>query len=269
MKLLRQGLTPLLALGLLFSAAGFPLVVLILLSSGTGWTWPHLFPDRVDFAPWAYLLGGQRGLTSALVTSLAAATCVCLISTPAGLLLSRALSGSRGTGVLRFLVYLPFVLSPVVVGVCLYDLFARIELAGGFPGVVIAQSLFATAFAGVIFSEFWNPGLEAREQLVSSLGGGRWARWRHALWPEARGLIAVAALQTALFSWLDFGLAAFLGGGRVPTLTVTLFALIREGSVNLAALAGLLLMAPAIAGLVVPAVIVQLVSRRDRPSEAQ
>lgn len=38
----------------------------------------------------------------------------------------------------------------------------------------------------------------------------------------------------------------YIGGGRVPTLTLRLFTLIRESSVNHAALATLLLLTPAL-----------------------
>lgn len=240
---------------LLCTALG-PAALLLTLSLGSGWTYPTILPDRIDFAPWHQLIAAERGLSGAVGTSAAAALTVSVFATGAGLAGSRAFR-RQGPGHGLFLAYLPFVLSPIVVGICLYDLFVRTGLAGTFAGIVLAQTLFATAFAIVFFREFWSPRIENLEQLTAMLGGGWYARWRHAVIPSAGGLILVCALQTALFSWLDYGLASFLGGGRVNSLTVLLFGYIREGSVNLAALAALLLLIPALAGFLVGGVAVR------------
>ena len=228
-----------------------PAALLLLLSLGNGWTFPRLLPDRLDFGPWRSLLDDRRAFAAALGTTVSLALPVGLAATAAGLACARALRRGRRAGLLRFAVYLPFALSPVIVAVCLYDLFARLGLAGDYPGVFLAQFLFAAAFATIFFSEFWDARTDAAEQLVASLGGNRRAVWRHAVLPRAGGLILLCFLQTALFAWLDYGLALFIGGGRVETLTLRLFAYIREGSVNLAALASLLLLLPAIAGLAI------------------
>jgi ABC-type Fe3+ transport system permease subunit len=53
-------------------------------------------------------------------------------------------------------------------------------------------------------------------------------------------------VQTGLFSWLDYGLVSMIGGGHVSTLTLRLFALIREASIHQAALASLLLTLPSL-----------------------
>lgn len=229
--------------------------VLLLLSQGSDWSWPRLIPHREPgMAPWQGLGGGVE-LTRALGTSLGLALAVSLTATPGGLLISRATRRGRPQVHKRMIAYLAFVLSPAVMGVCLYDLFVRLGLAGSTVGVWLAQCLMATAFTAVFFSEFWSPRTDAREQLVAMLGGTTWHRWRHAIWPQACGLILLGALQAALLSWLDFALASFLGGGRVSSLTVVLFAYLREGSVGQAAFASLLLTLPTSLGLIVFAII--------------
>ncbi|MGJ3243595.1 MAG: ABC transporter permease [Opitutales bacterium] len=237
-------------IALLLFALGPP-ALLLLLSLGSGWTFPNLLPDRLDLGPWRHLLEDRRTFAGALATTAGLALPVGLMGTAAGLASARMLRRSPGPGPLRFAVYLPFALSPVIVAVCLYDLFARLGLAGSYPGVLLTQILFAAAFATIFFSEFWDARTDGAEQLVEGLGGGRLAVWRHAVLPRAWGLILLCFLQTALFSWLDYGLVLFIGGGRVETLTLRLFAYIREGSVNFAALAGFLLLLPAIVGLAV------------------
>lgn len=221
-----------------------PFVVLAIMSSGSGWTFPRLLPDRMDGRPWRSLVAQTDGLFRALLTSLAVSVTVACLSTALGLLVGRAVRRSRADA-WRCLMYLPFVASPVVVGVALYDLLVRLHGAGTAGGVVFVQSVFATSFAAIYFCESWTSRGERFEHLVRTLGGGEWAVWRHAIWPSARGLVVACLLQTAIYSWVDYGIVSVIGGGQVETLTMRLFAYLREANMNQAALAALMLVAPA------------------------
>jgi ABC-type spermidine/putrescine transport system permease subunit II len=123
-----------------------------------------------------------------------------------------------------------------------------VNLAGTWAGVVALQTLFALSFAAVLFSELRSPRADRLEQLVYDLGGNSWAVWRHAVLPPASGLIRICFLQTALYSWLDYGLVSIVGGGHVASVTMKLFGYLREASVNQAAQASLVLLGPAWGG---------------------
>jgi putative spermidine/putrescine transport system permease protein len=234
-----------------------PFGLLVVLSLGSGWSFPHILPDRIDFAPWRHLAADRDGMLSAAGRALGRSVVVSLISTLGGLVAGRALR-RRASDRWLFIVYLPFVLSPVVVGVCLYDLLVRMRLAGTVGGVMACQILFSFAYATVLFCELWTPRLERTEQLVRTLGGGRWAVWRHALLPQARGIILICLIQTALSSWLDYGIVAMIGGGSVKSLTLLLFSYIREASVNQAALSSLVMLLPALLGILVTGILLRL-----------
>lgn len=230
-----------------------PHLLLILLSWGSGWSYPHLLPDRLDARPWRSLGGESDQLARAMAVSAMLAVVVGLTSTSIGFLAGRAISRAAqrdatltAWNLWRFVAYLPYVASPVIVGVTLYDLWVRCGLAGAFLGVALAQSLFATAFATVFFSTAWSAREERMAHLVRELGGGPTDVWRHATWPRLKGLATVCFLQTSLFSWTDYGFAALIGGGQVDTVTTRLFAYIREASVNQGALAALALLIPAL-----------------------
>lgn len=238
-----------------------PYGLLALLTIGSGWSFPHLLPDRIDFAPWRHAAADRDGILRAAATSLAMSVAVSIPSTCGGLVAGRAIR-RRGSSWAVFAAYLPFVLSPMIVGICLYDLIVRIRLVSTVAGVIACQCLFAFSFATVMFCELWSPRIERAEHVVATLGGGRWAVWRHAVLPQASGLIVVCLIQTGLQSWLDYGLVSLLGGGSVRTLTVMLFAYIREASVNQAALSGLVLLAPPVVGYLVTAII--LAGRRSK-----
>ncbi|MFO0977999.1 MAG: hypothetical protein U0996_16455 [Planctomycetaceae bacterium] len=242
--------------GLVWGALG----VLLVLSLGSGWTFPNLLPDRMDAGPWRQSFAVGSGLLRSLLVSCSLSCLVAATSTTAGLLLARQLRHSRGPLVLYFL-YLPFVISPVIAGICLYDLMIRLHLAGTFVGVLLIQSAFATSFATIFFRSAFSDRMQRLEDLIRTLGGNRATIWRHAIWPQCRGLIRICLIQTALFSWLDYGLVSVIGGGQVIPVTVRLFSLIREASTNQAALASLVLLLPAIL-----AMIFALVIRATAPS---
>lgn len=215
------------------------------LSLGSGWTYPHLGPDRLDGQPWRTMFRQSSVLVDAIAMSAAVAFAVATASTIAGLMTAKRVAvPARGWG--RWLALTPFVLSPVIVAICWQDLFIRVGLASSVLGVMLAQSIFAYGFATVFFSELWDRELHRYEALIATLGGGWRARLRHAWWPRMGRLFMIAWFQTGLFSWLDYGLVSVIGGGRVVSVTMVLFASLREANLNQAMQAGLLLMLPAV-----------------------
>lgn len=224
-----------------------PYGLLLLLSLGSGWSFPNLLPNRLDAAPWRRWAMDREGLAGSVATSAAIGLAVGALATAVGFGIARSFRGPPAGG-WRFVAYLPFVVSPVVLATTLYGPLAWAGLAGTASGVAAAQAVVAIALAAVFFSESWDGRVERLEGLAASLGGGRLAVWCHAVWPRYRGLWLVAFAQTALFSWTDYGFAALVGGGQVSTLTVRLFATLREANVNHAALAALTLVAPAACG---------------------
>jgi putative spermidine/putrescine transport system permease protein len=216
---------------------------LLLLSVGSGWSYPRLLPDRIDAMPWWILFQGRAGILRSAATSLWISLLVASVSTALGLWTGIGLRRSR-SGLWLYVAYLPFVLSPVTVGWCLLDMAIRLDLASTYAGVVLAQCIFAYGLATIFFCETWDHSLEKRVQLVAGLGGKTLDIWRHAVLPKLWPLIVVAWLQCVLFSWLDYGLVSVIGGGVVPSLTMSLFSYLREASVNQAAQSAIILLLP-------------------------
>jgi len=241
-----------LALSLLLATA--PFVGLLVLSLGSGWGYPRLLPDELTGAPWRDFFANRRGIIAACGNTLLMSVCVSLPSTAIGFFVGRRLQASESIW-WRYAIYLPFVLSPMIVGVCLYDLAVQVRLVSTFVGVVFAQFLFALSFAVIFFSEVWSERFDRMQQLVATLGGGPWRQFRDGVLPQTWGLFVVCILQTALYSWLDYGLVSVLGGGNVPSLTLQLFAYIREASINQAAQSALILLAPALAAIAIAALL--------------
>ena len=162
----------------------------------------------------------------------------------AGFLTSKCISYHRWRNQLLFCAYIPFVISPVIFGVCLLFLFIKLQLADEFLGVVIAQGIIAYGFSIVFFGRFWNAQLRAIEELVYTLGGSAWDALVRALFPMARGALFVCFCQAFLISWFDYGIVLTIGGGKIETLTIRVFTFINEASLPLAAASSCLLVLP-------------------------
>ena len=68
-----------------------PYGLLLLLSFGSGWTFPNLSPDRMDFAPWKSIIADRDGLLTATLTSVGISLIVAVLATIMGLLIGRSL----------------------------------------------------------------------------------------------------------------------------------------------------------------------------------
>jgi len=224
----------------------FPVAYLLILSIAAQWIFPSVFPDGLTFERWTRLLSGGDDLLGSLLLSLGIALSVATISTLAGFYTSKQLAYHPKRSLWMWLSYFPFVLSPVIYAAVLYFYFIRMDLAGNFTGVILAQLLIAYPYSVILFSGFWSDRMHQIEQLVQTLGGGRWQTYRRVLLPMAQGLLLVCFFQTFLISWFEYGLTTIIGVGKVQTLTLKVFQYINEANFYNAALASSLLVLPPI-----------------------
>ncbi len=233
------------ALAVLVSlACVFPLAYLVLLSVAGSWEFPRLLPRSLRFDRWIAILGPHRALVDSLLLSLVVSTTVGGISTVAGFVTARALAYHRRRSLLLFLAYLPFAVSPVILGVSLLYVYIRLGLSATVAGVVLSHTIFAYGFAVVYWVPFWNPEKRAFEDLVRTLGGTAIDAYRLVLLPLSKGPILVCFFQTFLISWFQYGLTLLVGSGKVDTLPLRVYAYVFEANLGYAAVASCLLVVP-------------------------
>ncbi len=224
----------------------FPILFLVLQSAAGRWDYPHVLPQSFNANSWRVIFSAAH-LGQSLLLSLGISSAVGVCATAGGFLTSKYIASHRHRRTLLYLAYVPFVMSPVIFGVCILFLFIKLRIADHFLGVVVGQGIIAYGFAIIFFARFWNAQLRATEDLVYTLGGNSWDAFRRVLVPIARGTLLVCFCQTFLISWFDYALALILGGGKIPTLTIRLFGFITEANMQLAAVSGLFLILPPIA----------------------
>jgi putative spermidine/putrescine transport system permease protein len=221
-----------------------PLLVLVVRSLASRWSWPALLPDAIEGRQWLLLVADRSGLGVIVLRSVGMGLGVAALATVLGFVTSRSVARHRRRDALMTLLHVPFAVSPVVVGVSLLYLFLRLNLAGHVAGVMLAQLIFAYAYAALLLSGFWTARVQSLTDVAMTLGAKPRQVWRRVLTPLARPLLGVCLFQTFLISWFDYPITLLIGESRVATLTVALYQYFSSGDTRLAATCGLVLLAP-------------------------
>jgi putative spermidine/putrescine transport system permease protein len=229
---------------MLAACLALPLLVLLLMSLARHWSWPALLPDGIEGRQWVALVADRTGLGVIVLRSAGMGLGVAALATVLGFVTSRSVARHRRRGALMTLLHVPFAVSPVVVGVSLLYLFLRLDLAGHVAGVMLAQLIFAYAYAAILLSGFWTARVQSLADVAITLGADPPQVWRRVLAPMARPLLGVCLFQTFLISWFDYPITLLIGESRVATLTVALYQYFSSGDTRLAATCGLVLLAP-------------------------
>ncbi len=236
-----------LAAALVGLVAVLPIAYLVLLSITRVGAPPRVRPAEVRLDAWAFLLSGRGEMLHGFLVSLGLSAAVAISSTPLGFITARYVAFHRRRRLLLFFAYLPFMLSPVILGTCMLYFYIRTGLSGSLGGVFLAQTVFTFGFSIVFFLSFWNREKLALEDLVSTLGGSRYQYYRLVLLPISRDALRTGMYQIFLLSWFQYGLTILIGEGRVRTLPVLVYAHLAEANPLFAAAAGVLLVLPPLA----------------------
>lgn len=221
-----------------------PFVYLLLLSFSGDWRYPAVVPDYIGGKNWMAVLSGEAGMIGALVRSLLIALTVAFTSTTFGLVISDVVARHKYRRGLEIIGYLPYVVSPVVLGACLSYYFLKTSTYGTTGGVIVAQLLIACPYAVLFFLPFWGEKTNNYRNLVLTLSGTRWQAYTKVLLPLAKEMIVVCFFQTFLLSWFEYGITSVIGVGKVETLTIKVFMYIREANYYFGAVACCLLLLP-------------------------
>jgi putative spermidine/putrescine transport system permease protein len=234
------------------AAVGLPFATLGVWSLADRWFFPGLWPQAWGLRAWNYVFataGGQ--VLAALGQSVAVAGVTALIAVLVALPAARALGlyDFRGKDLISVLLTLPVIVPPLSVAMGLHLWFIRLHLAETFAGVVAVHLTFCLPYAVFVlwgvFSNY-NPDFEAQAR---SLGASRLAVGVRVMLPMIMPGVVVAGLFAFLLSWSQYLSTLIIGGGRLITLPVLLFALMGSGDRPVAAAVSLVFVLPAFVAL--------------------
>lgn len=229
--------------------AGFlilPLLPLVIWSFAHGWRFPDLLPQTWSPKAWTYALSPASGVLGHFAETTLIALATTLIATLVGLPAGRALGlyRFRGKAAVTLLILAPAVLPGIAVVFGLHGLFLRLGLTGTVPGVILAHLIptlpYMTLIMAAVFARF-DPDIEAQAR---TLGATPFQTFRLVTLPAILPGLLTGALFAFLVSWSQYLLTLAIGGGRVQTLPLLLFAFASAGRNDITAAVALLYILP-------------------------
>ena len=186
--------------------------------------------------------------TTAIVGLLAVATATILSIV---LALYVEWEGAMLRRVVELVVYLPFLLPPVVTGLSLLVGFALAGINRGIATLVLGHTVFVLA---VLFRIVRTRLASLSASLVEAsadLGASRWQTFRYILWPQLRSAVLTGAILAFTMSFDETLISVFLAGDAT-TLPLRLWAMMRVGfSSDINALVVVVLLVSIVLALVV------------------
>jgi thiamine transport system permease protein len=166
----------------------------------------------------------SRGTMSVVWFTVWQATASTLLTLAAGLPLAWATArlAFRGSGLVRALVIVPFVLPTVVVATAFLTLLPG-RFQSGIVPILLAHVFFNVAVVVRVVGTHWSRLDPRLWDVAATLGASPGRRFRELTLPALRPALAAASALTFLFCFTSFGVVVILGGPRYATLEVDIY----------------------------------------------
>ena len=223
-----------------------PLVPLVIGSFAHRWLFPDVLPAEWGLRAWAYVLSGSSQVSKALFNSTVVALAVTALSLLIGLPAGRALAlhNFRGKTAVVFLILAPSIMPVIAVAMGIHVAFLRLGLADTVSGVVLVHLIPVLPYMVLILAGvFANYNVDYEEQ-ARTLGARPAQVFLHVTLPAIWPGVVVGCLFAFIISWSQYLLTLLIGGGRVITMPVLLFAFANSGDNAITAAMSVLFIAP-------------------------
>ncbi len=179
---------------------------------------------------WYGKLFSNEGLGQALANSLIVGFASVLMALVLATLLAFYVNARPGlrTTILQFVIFLPFLLPPIITGLSLLVFFSEWGVSRGLFTVSIGHTLFVLALAyRTILTRLQGLSRNLMEA-SQDLGATRWQTFRYILLPNLKLAVVTAGLLAFALSFDETMITLFLIGDT-NTLPIRLFAMMRAG----------------------------------------
>jgi ABC-type spermidine/putrescine transport system permease subunit II len=185
--------------------------------------------DTASLAAYGELAGNSDILSALLNTAMVAVAAVAaalVLAVVIALYVHR--QGAVGRGFLELLVYLPFVMPPIVTGLSLLLFFAGVGMARDIATITIGHAVFVLAIlyrTVLVRLQSLPPSLA---EASADLGATRAQTFRYVVLPYLRSALVTGALLALTLSFDETLITVFLAGDSM-TLPLRLWAMMRVG----------------------------------------
>jgi len=179
---------------------------------------------------WYARLAGNESVVAAVRATALVGVLSVAVATALALLLAFYVEWSEALArrFVEVVVYLPFLMPPIVTGLALLIFLDQAGVSRGLATVVVGHTALVLA---VLYRLILTRLRALPKSLVEAsldLGAGRWQTFRHVLWPQLRSAVATGALLALTLSFDETLVTVFLAGDAT-TLPLRLWGMMRVG----------------------------------------
>lgn len=219
-----------------------PILVVALVSFSSAETLS--FPPPSFSLRWYTRLFSQPAWLQSIWVSTQIAIIAAVVATTLGFLTAMAIVREkfRGKSVVIALTLSPMIIPTIITAVALYFIVVKFRMQGSMIVIALGHAMLALPVATIVTSAALQ-ALDRRVELASySLGGGRFATFRHILLPQMIPGLISAWVFSFLTSFDELLIPLFLGGRNVETLSARIWnSLLLEVDPIIAAISTLLI----------------------------
>ena len=180
-----------------------PFLLLPIQAFSDEWRAPAIWPQRIGTRGLDRVLADSL-LPEAILNSLIVATIASIVGLIVAWPAARAL-GSRTLQTSWFIILLPLLLPPLVIGEGLRVWFLRIGLADSIAGLVIAHLVFVVPYCIIVLAPGFTNELRNRELAAMTLSGDHGQRLASVTIPALARPIMLALALGFTISWSQYG----------------------------------------------------------------
>ncbi|MDP9138838.1 MAG: ABC transporter permease [Pseudomonadota bacterium] len=185
--------------------------------------------ETLSFRPYLTLWSNPSVLSALSNTAIVAVVAVAVSSILALLLaVYTEWQGAVGRRLLEFIIYLPFLLPPIVTGLALLVASAELGIDRGIATIIVGHVLFVLAVAYRLVLTRLQALPPSLIEASFDLGASRWQTLRHVLLPHLASAVLTGAVLSLTLSFDETLISTFLAGDQM-TLPLRLWAMMRVG----------------------------------------
>ena len=238
-----------------------PIIVVVAMSFNAS---KNLFVWRGFSFHWYEELLHNRAMLEGLGNTLIVAASVTVISTVLGTLMAVGIHRYTRGGLIRAFSIAPALLPDLLLGIALLSFYALVSMTLGLHSIVIAHSVFASAFVTAIVLARISSIDGSLEEASRDLGASPFRTFLRITLPQLMPGIVAGALLAFTLSLDEFVIAYFTAAPTTPTLPIVIYSTVRFGvTPDVNALASILLLIS-----IITILFAQRLTRIGSPKEA-
>ena len=167
---------------------------------------------------------------SSIKTTLAVGVVSVAAASILGVSLALYTTSSAGTGrwLIELLVFMPFLLPPIITGISLLIYFESLGMARGVSTMAVGHTIFVLAIIYRLVADRLLALPPSLVEAAADLGATRAQTFRFVVWPLIRPVVVTAGVLAFALSFDETLITAFIAGTEM-TLPIRLWSMMRVG----------------------------------------